>query len=585
MSNAALYLVGFIGACGFAIVLPSLWPYLQSRDLSLSFLGIVVACFSVGQFIAAPLFGFLSNRIHPYYVIVVSLIIGAVGNLIYACVTMLPHPRVFFILSRILAGAAAGNIAVLRVCIVSTTESGRPLTMSLALLTGIQGSGYIIGPAFGALFHHINTSWYSIEFNKMTMPGFFGAFLCFSGILIIAWDSHRRGGTVHYHQAPTVTPHAEHASATPPQASGTSARGYSSVPFGVEAATLHHDHEPSMPLQQHAAHSSNQFRAVGVEDIDETTQGNVQYHTAPLVNDINDDSYSDDDDNVDGQSKRDARYSGASSTAPLLPGTSKQRRLSRKVGVALCIIIVFGISLVFTVFETVLTPYMQKAYGWEVGKTGVLFAGLGALSLITQALLILPRKVSDASLIIAGLVCQVASLAGLICYTLDEYVAMYRFLICSALLVIGFSMCNALIYTVFSRVHGKPKQGTSLGTLTSIAALARFLGPIAISPVFKYSYGFYVFMPICVFLLLTVLAPSTWLADALEAPSHSSRSVPKYRGPAPVPSSESTISSPCPTTAHVESSTASKAVAMQSPVRPESPFIFYHRAAEMSNDM
>jgi len=45
----ALYILTFAGASAFSVVLPSLWPYLDSLDLSVSWLGVVVAAYSVGK--------------------------------------------------------------------------------------------------------------------------------------------------------------------------------------------------------------------------------------------------------------------------------------------------------------------------------------------------------------------------------------------------------------------------------------------------------------------------------------------------------------------------------------------------------
>ncbi|KIH45824.1 hypothetical protein ANCDUO_24130 [Ancylostoma duodenale] len=59
------------GGCGFvqvaqaSIYLSSMWPYLRklNPDASENFFGYIVALYSFGQCISAPVFGYWSNRI------------------------------------------------------------------------------------------------------------------------------------------------------------------------------------------------------------------------------------------------------------------------------------------------------------------------------------------------------------------------------------------------------------------------------------------------------------------------------------------------------------------------------------------
>lgn len=56
--------LSFTGSAQFTLYFSSLWPYLQVIDRSIteSFFGYIIAVYSVGQILASPALGYLSNR-------------------------------------------------------------------------------------------------------------------------------------------------------------------------------------------------------------------------------------------------------------------------------------------------------------------------------------------------------------------------------------------------------------------------------------------------------------------------------------------------------------------------------------------
>ena len=87
------------------------WSLLQVDPMATtSFLGYVVAMYSVGQLVASPLFGVWSNYRPVREPILVSIIFNILANLVYAYVNAFPSQKKFVLLiSRTFVGFGAGK--------------------------------------------------------------------------------------------------------------------------------------------------------------------------------------------------------------------------------------------------------------------------------------------------------------------------------------------------------------------------------------------------------------------------------------------------------------------------------------------
>ncbi|XP_074010792.1 major facilitator superfamily domain-containing protein 8 isoform X3 [Numenius arquata] len=100
----------FLSSVGFSIVIMSVWPYLQKIDptADASFLGWIIASYSIGQMVASPLFGVWSNYRPRREPLVVSTTISVAANCLYAYVH-LPHShnKYYMLTARALVGFGA----------------------------------------------------------------------------------------------------------------------------------------------------------------------------------------------------------------------------------------------------------------------------------------------------------------------------------------------------------------------------------------------------------------------------------------------------------------------------------------------
>ncbi|XP_007643536.1 major facilitator superfamily domain-containing protein 8 isoform X2 [Cricetulus griseus] len=217
-----LYLTMFLSSVGFSIVIMSIWPYLQKIDQTAdaSFLGWVIASFSLGQMVASPLFGLWSNYRPRKEPLIVSIFISVVANCLYAYVHVpAAHNKYYMLIARGLVGFGAGNVAVVRSYIAGAT-SLQERTSAMANTSTCQALGFILGPVFQTCFALIGekgVTWDTIklQINMYTAPVLLGAFLGIVNIILILFilrehrvdDSGRQCKSVNFQEENTDEVH------------------------------------------------------------------------------------------------------------------------------------------------------------------------------------------------------------------------------------------------------------------------------------------------------------------------------------------------------------------------------------------
>ncbi|KAM6136144.1 major facilitator superfamily domain-containing protein 8 isoform 2-T2 [Phoenicopterus ruber ruber] len=187
-----MYLTMFLSSVGFSIVIMSVWPYLQKIDptADASFLGWIIASYSIGQMVASPLFGLWSNYRPRREPLVISTAISVAANCLYAYVHV-PHShnKYYMLTARALVGFGAGNVAVVR-SYISGATSLTERTSAMANTSACQAVGFILGPVFQTCFTLIGEegiTWKLVylQLNMYTAPVLFGALLGVINIILI----------------------------------------------------------------------------------------------------------------------------------------------------------------------------------------------------------------------------------------------------------------------------------------------------------------------------------------------------------------------------------------------------------------
>lgn len=98
-------------------ILKALYFFLQiDQTADASFLGWVIASFSLGQMVASPIFGLWSNYRPRKEPLIVSIFISVAANCLYAYVHVpASHNKYYMLVARGLVGFGAGNMYVMYV--------------------------------------------------------------------------------------------------------------------------------------------------------------------------------------------------------------------------------------------------------------------------------------------------------------------------------------------------------------------------------------------------------------------------------------------------------------------------------------
>lgn len=144
--TATLLLVVFIDLIGFGIVIPIL-PLLIERIGGGPFLvGVVIALFSLFQFLFSPILGRLSDKYGRRPILVISSFINAASYLLI----FLSQAFWIVVIARIIAGIGSANISVAQ-AYIADISSAHDRTKKLGYIGAAFGLGFIVGPLLGGV--------------------------------------------------------------------------------------------------------------------------------------------------------------------------------------------------------------------------------------------------------------------------------------------------------------------------------------------------------------------------------------------------------------------------------------------------
>lgn len=178
-SLLVIFLTVFVDLVGFGIVLPLLPVYSKDFGASGLVIGAIMAAFSFMQFICAPMWGRLSDRVGRRPILLLSTA-GAVGSyLLFAMASRMSGGAALGLLlvSRLFAGACGANITVAQAYIADITPPENR-SKRMGLIGMAFGLGFIFGPAIGGL---------SYKLFGIAGPGWVAAALCALNLLVAIW--------------------------------------------------------------------------------------------------------------------------------------------------------------------------------------------------------------------------------------------------------------------------------------------------------------------------------------------------------------------------------------------------------------
>ncbi|MFT3904712.1 MAG: MFS transporter [Steroidobacteraceae bacterium] len=172
-----LFVVCVIDVLGFGIMVP-LVPYMADRfGATPSITTWILGSYSLCQFLAAPLWGRLSDRFGRRPILISSLCGAALSYLLLAHANSLG----WLLLSRALAGAMAGNVSA---AMAYATDVSKPEQRARAMGTigAAIGLGFMLGPAIGGALAGNDE-----RVANFTTPALVSFALALLALLLVAW--------------------------------------------------------------------------------------------------------------------------------------------------------------------------------------------------------------------------------------------------------------------------------------------------------------------------------------------------------------------------------------------------------------
>ncbi len=142
-----LCLIALVDLSSFGLIIPLLPIYAKRFDASGTMLGLLLGCFSLAQFVFAPILGRWSDRVGRRPVLLVS-VAGSVGAHLLLGFGDLESLMWLLFAARVLDGVTGANIATVQAYVADIT-TGNERARGMGMIGAMIGLGFVIGPALG----------------------------------------------------------------------------------------------------------------------------------------------------------------------------------------------------------------------------------------------------------------------------------------------------------------------------------------------------------------------------------------------------------------------------------------------------
>jgi MFS transporter, DHA1 family, tetracycline resistance protein len=170
---AIIFVTVLIDLIGFGIIIPILPYYAQRMGAGGLGLGALLGAFSGMQFLSTAFLGRTSDRIGRRPILLTTMLVNAVGYVLFAAAHSYP---VLFV-ARVVSGFAGGNISAAQAYVADVT-SPTERSRGMGIIGAAFGLGFIIGPAVGGLSaHYFGPSAPGLVAAGLSLANFLSAYL------------------------------------------------------------------------------------------------------------------------------------------------------------------------------------------------------------------------------------------------------------------------------------------------------------------------------------------------------------------------------------------------------------------------
>ncbi|XP_059507081.1 uncharacterized protein LOC125457409 isoform X2 [Stegostoma tigrinum] len=177
LTNITIGLLFLVSGIEYAVILPTIWAYLQTLHAEPYFLGLGLSAFSFSGLIASPIFGRVSDSTRKTKAIILfANLFEIAGNFMY----FMGYSKWLLLSSRLVAGIGTGAGACIFGYLTRSTTTEERATV-FAVVMAARQAGLLIGPGFNLFLRLCNFKLGPFEVNKYTSPGLF---MCLMWIIL-----------------------------------------------------------------------------------------------------------------------------------------------------------------------------------------------------------------------------------------------------------------------------------------------------------------------------------------------------------------------------------------------------------------
>ena len=147
-----LFVTVFLDLVGFGIIVPFLAYYVESFGARAATVGLLMGTYSLAQFVFAPIWGRVSDRVGRRPI----LLLGLAGSVAGFTTFGLAGTLAMLFIGRITMGIFGATIPTAQAAVADVTEPG-DRARGMGLIGAAIGLGFILGPALGGILAHLST--------------------------------------------------------------------------------------------------------------------------------------------------------------------------------------------------------------------------------------------------------------------------------------------------------------------------------------------------------------------------------------------------------------------------------------------
>ncbi|XP_068445925.1 major facilitator superfamily domain-containing protein 8 [Clinocottus analis] len=471
-------LIFLLSGVEYAVILPTIWKYLQTLDAPPYFLGLALSAFSLSGLLTGPLFGLWSDRTRTTKkIILFANLFEMIGNFMY----FMGFSKWLLLSSRLVAGIGTGaGSSIFGFLTRSTSPQDR--ATAFAAVMACRQAGLLIGPAFNIFLRLCDFQLGPFMINKYTAPGLFMCLmwtLLQVAVIFMYWD--------------LLPLEKEKAKGSPTSRSREQ---------DDDQGFVEEDNGEEKPLMgpRDRGGSYGSVLASDPPGYDSSSASNESLSRAsPPASPV--------------------PPEGPTSSSPFKNFSISREFMREEVVVLLAA--QFTTLFNQTALETMVTPMTQKYFNYGELENSVMYCLCG-VEVIAGFLFVrwLSQRVTERVVLVVGLaICNISAVWCIIFMANPQggfELQLTEFIIGVFLQVLGLPFVAVAQVSLFSKITSEKTQGFSQGVRRSVGGLATILGPLWAAGLTE---NLYIMMGVMMALLMLITVMLAFSYDRLVAPA------------------------------------------------------------------